>query len=106
MAARGSIAAIVHIFKFDVLFAGTVQHDFLLYVGAEGLPTAHPRVELIVFRRLEHLKVLLLKIATIPTTNRAACQRQVDSGRITRSGSILRERRAVTAGRAGACRVC
>lgn len=60
MAAHGGIAAIVHIFKFNVLFAGTVQHDFM-YVGAEACPR-RIYVELIVFRqRLEHLKVVKLR---------------------------------------------
>ncbi len=101
MAAHGGIAAIVHIFKFNVLFAGTVQHDFM-YVGAEACPR-RIYVELIVFRqRLEHLKVV--KIATIPTTNRAACQRQVGILDHAVRIEILLNAEAVT-GRAGACRV-
>ena len=49
MAAYGRIAAIVHVFKFDILFTGTVQHHFMhgrVQAGPWGFD-----VEFIVFRQ-------------------------------------------------------
>ncbi len=97
------IAAIVHIFrgKFNVLFAGTVQHDFTctlalrlarrIYVRTYSVPPATEAFE-------------SSKIATIPTTNRAACQRQVGihCGSRGRIESIAERRRPSQVGQAPA----
>ena len=69
----GSIAAIVHVFEFDIFFTRTVQHHFM-----HGRAQAGPwgfNVEFIVFsQRLKHLEII--EVTAIPTTNSTTGQRQ------------------------------
>ena len=69
----GRIAAIVHVFEFDIFFTRTVQHHFM-----HGRAQAGPwgfNVEFIVFsQRLKHLEII--EVTAIPTTNSTTGQRQ------------------------------
>ena len=73
MATYGRITTIVHVFKFDILFTGTVKYHFMhsrVQAGPRGF-----NVELIVFRqRLKHLEVI--EVTAIPTADSTTGQRQ------------------------------
>ena len=95
------VAAIVHVFEFNILFTGTVQ-DHFLHAGAEGAPRRFD-VEFIVLRqRLQHLEVV--EVAAIPAADGAARQRQLRILHHAVGIEILLNTEAV-AGRAGARRV-
>ena len=95
------VAAIVHVFEFNILFTGTVQ-DHFLHAGAEGAPRRFD-VEFIVLRqRLQHLEVV--EVAAIPAADGAARQRQLRILHHAVGIEILLNAEAV-AGRAGARRV-
>ncbi|VGP67581.1 hypothetical protein SB00610_03288 [Klebsiella quasipneumoniae subsp. similipneumoniae] len=101
MAAHRGVAAVVHVFEFNILFTGTVQ-DHFLHAGAEGAPRRF-NVKLIVLRqRLQHLEVV--EVTPIPAADGAARQRQLRILHHAIGVEILLHAETV-AGRAGTRRV-